>query len=116
MVFEAKPKDALGKAVRDAMRSFMSAMAEAQAVAMKEAQAAGIEHAKANNPKAYRGRKPSYSFEQVMVIMDKFSSGVGVNQIAREVGLSKFAVSRITRNPEAARERLYLWGDTKNNP
>ena len=113
MVFEAKPKDALGKAVRDAMLSFMSAMAEAQAVAMKEAQAAGIEHAKANNPKAYRGRKPSYSFEQVMVVMDKFRSGVGVNQIAREVGLSKVAVSRITRNPEAARERLYLWEDTK---
>ena len=115
MVFDAqlKPDDVMGKAVRDAMLSFMSAMAEAQAVAMKEAQAAGIEHAKANNPKAYRGRKPSYSFDQGMVIMDKFSSGVGVNQIAREVGLSKFAVSRITRNPEAARERLYLWKDTK---
>jgi DNA invertase Pin-like site-specific DNA recombinase len=115
MVFDAqlKPDDVMGKAVRDAMLSFMSAMAEAQAVAMKEAQAAGIEHAKANNPKAYRGRKPSYSFDQVMVIMDKFSSGVGVNQIAREMGLSKFAVSRITRNPEAARERLYLWEDTK---
>lgn len=50
---------------------------------------------------------------QVMIIIDKSSSGVGVNQIAREVGLSKFAVSHITRNPEAARERLYLWEDTK---
>ena len=51
--------------------------------------------------------------KQVMIIIDKSSSGVGVNQIAREVGLSKFAVSGITRNPEAARERLYLWEDTK---
>ncbi len=51
--------------------------------------------------------------KQVMIIIDKSSSGVGVNQIAREVGLSKFAVSRITRNPEAARERLSLWEDTK---
>ena len=51
--------------------------------------------------------------KQVMIIIDKSSSGVGVNQIAREVGLSKFAVSRITRNPEAARERLYLCEDTK---
>ena len=38
MTFDAKPQDAMGKAVRDAMLSFMSAMAEAQAVAMKEAQ------------------------------------------------------------------------------
>ena len=99
---------------RDAMLSFMSAMAEAQTMAMKEAQAAGIENAKANNPLAYRGRKPSYTFDQVLEVMEKFEHGIGVNQIAREVGLSKFAVSRITRNPEAARERLYLWEDLKN--
>ena len=46
MTFDAKPQDAMGKAVRDAMLSFMSAMAEAQAAAMKEAQAAGIAHAR----------------------------------------------------------------------
>ena len=114
MTFDAKPKDAMAKAIRDAMLSFMSALAEAQALAMKEAQAAGIAHAKATNPKAYRGRKPSYSFEQVLEIMEKFDRGVGVNQIAREVGLSKFAVSRITRDPLAARERLYYWEDQKD--
>ena len=111
MVFDAKPTDAMAKAVRDAMLSFMSAMAEAQTTAMKEAQAAGIENAKANNSSAYRGRKPSYTFDQVLEVMEKFKHGTGVNQIAREVGLSKFAVSRITRNPEGARERLYLWED-----
>ena len=114
MVFDAKPTDAMAKAVRDAMLSFMSAMAEAQTTAMKEAQAAGIENAKANNSSAYRGRKPSYTFDQVLEVMEKFKHGTGVNQIAREMGLSKFAVSRITRNPEAARERLYLWEDLKN--
>jgi DNA invertase Pin-like site-specific DNA recombinase len=114
MVFDANPTDAMAKAVRDAMLSFMSAMAEAQTMAMKEAQAAGIENAKANNPSAYRGRKPSYTFDQVLEVMEKFKHGTGVNQIAREVGLSKFAVSRITRNPEGARERLYLWEDLKN--
>ena len=114
MTFDAKPKDAMAKAIRDAMLSFMSAMAEAQAIAMKEAQAAGIAHAKATNPKAYRGRKPSYSFDQVIEIMEKFDGGVGVNQIAREVGLSKFAVSRITRDPFAARERLYSWEGQKH--
>jgi len=50
----------------------------------------------------------------VLEVMEKFKHGTGVNQIAREVGLSKFAVSRITRNPEGARERLYLWEDLKN--
>ena len=114
MVFDAKPTDAMAKAVRDAMLSFMSAMAEAQTTAMKEAQAAGIENAKTNNPLAYRGRKPSYTFDQVLEVMEKFEHGTGVNQIAREVGLSKFAVSRITRNPEGARERLYLWKDLKD--
>lgn len=114
MVFDAKPTDAMAKAVRDAMLSFMSAMAEAQTTAMKEAQAAGIENAKTNNPLAYRGRKPSYTFDQVLEVMEKFEHGTGVNQIAREVGLSKFAVSRITRNPEGARERLYLWEDLKD--
>ena len=50
MTFDAKPKDAMGKAIRDAMLSFMSAMAEAQAAASKEAQAAGIAHARSYDP------------------------------------------------------------------
>ena len=37
MVFDAKPSDATEKAIRDAMLSLMSAMAEAQAIALKEA-------------------------------------------------------------------------------
>ena len=51
MVFDAKPVDAMSKAVRDSMLSFMSAMAEAQTKAMKEAQA-GIAHTKSTNPEA----------------------------------------------------------------
>ena len=50
MTFDARPRDAMGKAVRDAMLSFMSAMAEAQAAAMKEAQAVGIAHARETAP------------------------------------------------------------------
>ena len=55
----------MGKAVRDAMLSFMSAMAEAQAAAMKEAQAAGIAHTRETAPAKYRGRKPSFTAEQL---------------------------------------------------
>ena len=109
MTFDAKPPDAMAKAIRDAMLSFMSAMAEAQALAMKEAQSAGIAHAKANKPDSYKGRKPSYTAAQVSLIMQKFKEGDGVNKIARDVGLSKFSVSRITRDPDKALESLSRW-------
>ena len=110
MTFDAKPPDAMAKAIRDAMLSFMSAMAEAQALAMKEAQSAGIAHAKATKPDSYKGRKPSYTTTQVSLIMQKFKEGDGVNKIARDVGLSKFSVSRITRDPDKALESLSRWG------
>jgi len=109
MTFDAKPPDAMAKAIRDAMLSFMSAMAEAQALAMKEAQSAGIAHAKANKPDSYKGRKPSYTAAQVSLIMQRFNEGDGVNKIARDVGLSKFSVSRITRDPDKALESLSRW-------
>ena len=109
MIFDAKPTDAMAKAIRDAMLSFMSAMAEAQALAMKEAQSAGIAHAKATRPDSYKGRKPSYTAAQVSLIMQKFKEGDGVNKIARDVGLSKFSVSRITRDPDKALESLSRW-------
>ena len=109
MIFDAKPTDAMAKAIRDAMLSFMSAMAEAQALAMKEAQSAGIAHAKATRPDSYKGRKPSYTAAQVSLIMQKFKEGDGVNKIARDVRLSKFSVSRITRDPDKALESLSRW-------
>jgi len=109
MTFDAKPTDAMAKAIRDAMLSFMSAMAEAQALAMKEAQSAGIAHAKATKPDSYKGRKPSYTAAQVSLIMQKFKEGDGVNKIARDVGLSKFSVSRITRDPDKALKSLSRW-------
>ena len=109
MTFDANPPDAMAKAIRDAMLSFMSAMAEAQALAMKEAQSAGIAHAKATKPDSYKGRKPSYTAAQVSLIMQKFKEGDGVNKIARDVGLSKFSVSRITRDPDKALKSLSRW-------
>ena len=109
MVFDAKPPDAMSKAVRDSMLSFMSAMAEAQTIAMKEAQATGIAHAKSTKPDAYKGRKPSFSLQQFNLIMQKFEEGTGVNQIARELDMSKFSVSRITRDPDKAKESLLRW-------
>lgn len=109
MSFDAKPKDAMGKAIRDAMLSFMSAMAEAQAMASKEAQAAGIAAAKASGQTKYRGRKPSFSADQLEQIQQFRTDGLGNNEIARRVGLSKFAVSRICRDIDVAYAKLQAW-------
>ena len=109
MTFDAKPPDAMAKAIRDVMLSFMSAIAEAQPLAMKEAQSAGIAHTKANKPDSYKGRKPSYTAAQVSLIMQRFNEDDGVNKIARDVGLSKFSVSRITRDPDKALESVSRW-------
>ena len=43
--------------------------------------------------------------------MTMFEGGTGVNQIARDIGLNKFAVSRITRNPTEALAKLDKWRD-----
>jgi putative DNA-invertase from lambdoid prophage Rac len=109
MTFDAKPQDAMSKALRDAMLSFMSAMAEAQAIAMKEAQAAGIAHAKANKSTKYRGRKPSYTCREWYEVVSLREQGFGVNETARRTGLNKFLVSRISNNQEKTFEALKLW-------
>ena len=109
MTFDAKPQDAMGKAVRDAMLSFMSAMAEAQAVAMKEAQAVGIAHSREAAPTKCRGRKPSYTAEQLMQIEQLSQQDVGNSEIARQVGLSKFTVSRILKEVEVVQIKLPRW-------
>jgi DNA invertase Pin-like site-specific DNA recombinase len=110
MVFDARPKDITQKAVCDALLSFMSAIAEAQAISHKETQAVGIANAKARNPKAYKGRKPSYTYQHVDQIGQMSRDGLGVNEVARRLGLSKFLVSRINKDTTAAYEALKRWG------
>ena len=44
--------------------------------------------------------------------MQSFKEGDGVNKIARDVGLSKFYVSRVTRDPDKALESLNRWSAT----
>ena len=110
MTFEAKPKDAMSKAIRDAMLSFMSAMAEAQTIAMKEAQSAGIAHAKSQSRDKYRGRKPSYTFEDYCKVLALRKVGFGVNETARRTGLNKFVVSRISLHQYETYGALEKWG------
>ena len=57
-------------------------------------------------------RKPSYTSAQVSLIMQRFEEGDNVNKLAKDIGLSKFSVSRITRDPDKALESLSRWNAT----
>lgn len=109
MVFDGATKDPMQQAVRDALIGFMAALSQAQAEATKEAQRAGIEHARAKGDR-YRGRKPSYSREQLDAVRDLFSQGAGTSEVARAAGLSRQTVLRIKGDPAAAEAALSVWG------
>lgn len=109
--FDGATKDPMQKAVRDALIAFMAAMAQAQAEGTKDAQRAGIAHARTANPTAYRGRKPSFTREQVSTVLALVGQGsLNVSQIAKAVGLERMAVARIKDNPAKAQQQLTTWG------
>jgi putative DNA-invertase from lambdoid prophage Rac len=91
--FDGATKDPMQQAVRDA---FMAATAQAQAEATKAAQRAGIEHAKQNDERAYLGRKPSYTRDQLNKVRDVLrQEAASIAQIARETALSRQTIYRI---------------------
>ena len=110
MTFDGQTNDPMQKAIRDAMISFMAASAQAQAEATKLAAKAGHAHRKKIDPEAYKGRKPSYSKEQLDRAVELLETGSGVNEIGRQVGLTKFTVSRIKADVPAAYARVARWG------
>jgi len=108
--FDGSTKDPMQKAVRDALIGFMAAMAQAQAEGTKDAQRAGIAHAKASDPTAYRGRKPSFTREQFSTVLTLASQGtMNTSQIAKALGLQRMAVARIRQNPANAEQQLVTW-------
>lgn len=109
MTFDGSTKDPMQMAVRDALIAFMAATAQAQAEATKEAQRAGIAHAKGKNEGAYRGRKPSFNREQVDMVRDLLSKGIGISEVAKASGLSRQTVYRIKDDPEGTEKALLLW-------
>jgi len=109
--FDGATRDPMQKAIRDALIGFMAAMAQAQAEGTKDAQRAGIAHARASDPKAYRGRKPTFSREQVRTVLALVDQGaMNASQIAKEVGLQSMAVVRIRKSPVNAERQLSTWG------
>lgn len=110
MVFDGATKDPIQQAVRDALIAFMAATAEAQAIATKEAQKAGIAAARAADPKAYRGRKPSYDRRIFETVSQMLAQGSGASAIAAATGISRQAILRIRDDRAGAEKALSLWG------
>lgn len=108
MTFDGATKDPMQQAVRDALIAFMAATAQAQAEATKEAQKAGIAHAKAN-PSKYRGRKPSFTEDQIAAVLEQSSAGSGASEIAKNLGLTRQTVYRIKGNPDEAYVAVKMW-------
>jgi Site-specific recombinases, DNA invertase Pin homologs len=109
MTFDGATKDPMQQAVRDALIAFMAATAQAQAEATKAAQTAGIEHAKAQGDR-YRGRKPSYTRDQLRAVHDLLGQEAGISVIAKTTGLSRQAIYRIKDDPVGAEAVLTSWG------
>ncbi|WP_342112013.1 recombinase family protein [Methylobacterium sp. SI9] len=110
MTFDGATKDPMQRAIRDAMISFMAAAAEAELEATREAQKAGIAHARGQAEQtAYRGRKPSYTREQLTVISGMLGQGAGVSAIAAETGLTRQTIYRVQADPVEAEAALARW-------
>ncbi|WP_422000031.1 recombinase family protein [Roseovarius mucosus] len=110
MVFEAHPRSAMERAVRDALIGFMAAQAEAQAEATKEAQRAGIDHHKAASPEKFKGRKPAFDRDQFKQVVALLEAGQGQSAIAKATGVNRNAVIRIAKNPAKVEAALERWG------
>ena len=108
LVFDGATKEPMQMAVRDALISFMAALSQAQAEATKEAQRAGIEHAKARDD-AYRGRKPSFTLQQLDQVRDLLTTGTSITTIAKTTGLSRQAIYRLKDDPAWAEGVLAAW-------
>ena len=58
----------------------------------------------------YRGRKPSYSREQLKTVQNMLGQDATVAQVAKVLNLSRQTVYRIKNDPVAAEAALATWG------
>ena len=113
MVFDGSATTPMDKAIRDAMIGFLSAMAQAEVEARKEAQRTALERARQNGF-TFRGRKPSFTFEQVNVTLDLVAQGLSDGAIAQRLGLKRHTVLRLRNNPAKALAALERWRATES--
>jgi len=110
MSFDGTTTDPMKQAVRDSLIAFMAASAQAQAEVIKETQKAGIAHAQANDDGTkYRGRKPTFTWEQFALVQELLNQGIAISAIAKTTGLTRQSVYRIQCDPERQRSALRAW-------
>jgi putative DNA-invertase from lambdoid prophage Rac len=99
------------QAVCDALIAFIAATSQAQAEASKAAQRASIEYAKRHGDRAYIGRKPSYTRDQLGKVRDMLrQEAVSIAQTARETDLTRLTIYRIKDDAAGAEGALAAWG------
>lgn len=108
LTFDGATKDPMQEAVRDALIAFMAASAQAQAEATKEAQKAGIAAVRGDERK-YRGRKPTYTRDDLVLVRTMLDQGAGATSISRQTGVTRQTVLRIKRDPAKADAALERW-------
>ncbi len=110
MSFDGTTTEPMKQAVRDSLVAFMAATAQAQAEVTKEAQRAGIAHAQANDDGTkYRGRKPTFTFDQFFTVRQLLRQGIGISAVAKATGIKRQSVYRIQANPERQMLALRAW-------
>lgn len=109
LTFDGATKDPMQQAVRDALIGFMAATAQAQAEATKEAQRNGIAATLEAQPEKYRGRKPSFTREQLTTMRDMLAQGAGASAIAKATGLTRPTVQRLRDDMAGAEAVLVKW-------
>lgn len=116
MTFDGATKDPMQQAVRDALIAFMAATAQAQVEATKEAQRNGIAATLEAQPEKYRGRKPSFTREQLDTMRDMLAQGAGASAIAKATGLTRPTVQRLRDNMAGAEAVLVKWQIGSGDP
>ena len=110
MVFDGTTTDPMQQAIRDSLIAFMAAMAQSQAEVTKEAQKAGIAHARMNDDGTkYRGRKPTFTYEQFARARELLDQGLGISAVAKTVGVKRQSVYRIRSQPDKQMAALRAW-------
>lgn len=110
MSFDGTTTDPMKQAIRDSLLAFMAATAQAQAEITKEAQKAGIAHAKTHDDGTkYRGRKPSFTWNQFAHVRELLDQEIGVSAVAKTTGLKRQSVYRIHAEPDKQIAALRAW-------
>ena len=113
MCFDGSTTDPMRQALRDSMLAFMAAMAQAQAEVTKEAQKAGIAYAKAmDNGTKYRGRKPTYTWDSLVMARKVLAEGIPITAVAKTTGIKRQSLYRIKRDPTGPEAALLAWYPT----